>query len=193
MQEKAMELIERKKEELNLEVVKHQFSSNGDLHVLCKRNFDDKHVIWTSYCTRQTRTSYNDFYNGAYPESVKQAELEFINRTIDLEENSQVILIKSAVKELIKAPRKICFKEFAYPQLDVTIIELVYLDQEFAVLVDEEGLYNNWDSQHTIYKDGQNVAQFVGNGMIVDVSEAGEINSLTDEGIEKFNNIYEII
>lgn len=192
MQKKVTELIERKKEELNLEVVKHQYSSNGDIHVHCKRSFDDKHVVWTSYWTGEIRTSYNDFYNGTYLEDIKQAELEFIKRTIELEENSQVILMKNAEIEVINAPRKICFKEFAYPQLDVTIIELLYLDQKFAVLIDEEGLYNEWESQHIISKGNQVVAHFVGNGMIVDVDEEGEINSLTDEALEKFHSLYVI-
>ena len=123
---------------------------------------------------------------------MRKKATEFTKRTMDLGENSQVILIKTAEIKVIKAPRKICFKEFAYPQLDVNIIELVYLDQEFAVLVDEEGLYNNWDSKHVIYKENQNTASFVGNGMIVNISETGEVNSLTDEDVEKFNNRYKI-
>ncbi len=109
-----------------------------------------------------------------------------------VENDSQVILIKDGVKEIVQAPKKICFKEFAYPQLNVTMIELLNLDGEFAVLVDEEGLFNDWNTEHILYKENQVVAQFMGNGMIVDISEYGEINSLTNERAEEFNSIYEL-
>lgn len=66
LENKKGHLFFRKEFELGVIVIDEQHSENGDLHVLCKRESDNSHVVWTSYNTGDLETSYEDFYGGEY-------------------------------------------------------------------------------------------------------------------------------
>lgn len=74
-------LFERKKRELGVQIVGYEFSENKDLHVLAKRESDGTYVGWTSYYTGEDKTSYVDFYNGAYDMNKVQGLKELEIRT----------------------------------------------------------------------------------------------------------------
>lgn len=66
MENKKGHLFMGKEFELGVVVIDEQQSENGDLHVLCERESDGSHVVWTSYNTGDLETSYENFYNGKY-------------------------------------------------------------------------------------------------------------------------------
>src|SRR5699024_4338534 len=66
LENKKGHLIFGKEFELGVNVIDEQYSENGDLHVLCERESDGSHVVWTSFRTDDLETSYEDFYNGKY-------------------------------------------------------------------------------------------------------------------------------
>ena len=66
LENKKGHLIFGKEFELGVNVIDEQYNENGDLHVLCERESDGSHVVWTSFRTDDLETSYEDFYNGKY-------------------------------------------------------------------------------------------------------------------------------
>lgn len=66
LREKFYQLIKEREEALNVNVLSHTQSLNGDIHLICYRASDETYIVWTTYRTEGLITSYNGFYNGHY-------------------------------------------------------------------------------------------------------------------------------
>lgn len=70
--EKIKSLLAEKEKELNVHVVSTEFDEDKNLHILCHRITDDSFIVWSSYYTGEEKTSFVNFYNGAYDMTLEQ-------------------------------------------------------------------------------------------------------------------------
>lgn len=78
--EKAENLIKKEEKRLGVYVIEARESSNKDVHILSKREYDGEYCVWTAFCTGDSETSYEAFYNGFYTDVLMEAVEEFTKR-----------------------------------------------------------------------------------------------------------------
>lgn len=106
---------------------------------------------------------------------------------------SYVLVFKGYEPVMIKSPQVIRFKPFAYDVLEVQTIEVVYLSDNIALLIDEEGIFNGWKYRwQLVHKASQKAINITGNFMVVDVSDSEDFQAPTNEQVAKFLKDYSI-
>lgn len=79
--EKIENLINTNQEKLNVHVVATKMDEGKNLHILCKREFDDSYVTWTSYYTGEEKNSFVGFYDGHYDMTLEQGVRDLERRS----------------------------------------------------------------------------------------------------------------
>lgn|SRR5699024_6468972 len=80
LKEKIEKLIKEKEETLKVQTIEKVIDNQGDLHVLCKKEYDGSYAVWSAYYTGEEKTSFENFYNGSYSKYLKFAVDELTRR-----------------------------------------------------------------------------------------------------------------